>query len=73
MLDDLGSMPRDRWTTVRYEDLIRDPRSEVTKLLKFAGLSMDPRLAEYLSKPLPISVTRTQFLTPTNGDGMRRR
>jgi sulfotransferase family protein len=41
--------------TVRYEDLVRDPRPEVERLLKFAGLSMDPRLAEYLSKPLPLS------------------
>lgn len=55
ILDDLRCVPRDRWTTVRYEDLIRDPGSEVARLLEFAGLSMDPRLAEYLSKPLPLS------------------
>jgi hypothetical protein len=55
ILDDLGSVPRDRWTTVRYEDLIREPGPEVERLLKFAGLSMDSRLAEYLSKPLPLS------------------
>ena len=55
ILDDLASVPRERWTTVRYEDLIRDPRSEIAKLLEFAGLAMDPRLAEYLSKPLPPS------------------
>ena len=55
ILDDLQSVPRDRWMTVRYEDLIRDPRLEVARLLEFAGLSMDPRLAEYLSKPLPLS------------------
>jgi hypothetical protein len=55
ILDDLRSVPRDRWTTVRYEDLVRDPGSEVARLLDFAGLSMDPRLAEYLSKPLPLS------------------
>ncbi len=55
ILDDLRSVPRDRWTTMRYEDLVRDPRSEVAKLLEFAGLSMDPRLAGYLSKPLPLS------------------
>ena len=34
---------------------MRDPRSEIAKLLEFAGLSMDPRLEEYLSKPLPLS------------------
>ncbi len=55
ILDDLQSVPRDRWTTLRYEDLIRDPRSEVARLLEFTGLAMDPRLAEYLSKPLPLS------------------
>ena len=55
ILDDLRSVPRERWTTVRYEELIRDPLAEVAKLLKFADLSMDPRLAEYLSKPLPLS------------------
>jgi hypothetical protein len=55
ILDDLASIPRDRWTTVRYEDLVRDPRAEIARLLEFAGLSMDPRLAEYLSRPLPLS------------------
>jgi LPS sulfotransferase NodH len=55
ILDDLRGVPRDRWTTVRYEDLIRDPRPEVSRLLEFAGLAMDARLAEYLSKPLPLS------------------
>ncbi len=55
ILDDLRSVPRDRWTTVRYEEFIRDPKSEVSKLLDFAGLSMDARFDEYLSKPLPLS------------------
>lgn len=55
ILDDLRYVPRSRWTTLRYEDLIRDPRVEVARLLDFAGLSMDLRLAEYLSKPLPHS------------------
>jgi hypothetical protein len=55
ILDDLKNVPRDRWTTVRYEDLTRDPASEIARLLEFAGLSMDPRLAGYLSKPLPLS------------------
>ena len=55
ILDDLAELPRGRWTTVRYEDLLRDPRSTITRLLDFGGLSMDPRLEEYLSKPLPKS------------------
>jgi hypothetical protein len=55
ILDDLASMPRDRWTSVRYEDLVANPRAEVEKLMGFAGLAMDPRLEAYLSKPLPPS------------------
>ncbi|MGQ0430139.1 MAG: sulfotransferase [Gammaproteobacteria bacterium] len=55
ILDDLEPLPRDRWTSVRYEDLVRDPMAEIARLLEFAGLSMDPRLAAYLSKPLPLS------------------
>ena len=55
ILDDLAAVPRERWTSVRYEDLVRDPKSEVLKLLQFAGLSTDARLEEYLSKPLPLS------------------
>ncbi len=38
-----------------YQDLIRDPAAEVGKLLEFAGLTMDPQLAAYLAKPLPLS------------------
>ena len=55
ILNDLADVPHERWTTVRYEDLIRNPRSELEKLLDFAGLSMDARFEEYLSKPLPLS------------------
>jgi hypothetical protein len=55
ILDDLADVPRERWTTVHYEDLVRDPRSEIVKILDFAGLALDPRFEEYLSKPLPPS------------------
>ena len=69
VLDDLKSVPRDRWTTVRYEDLIRDPKSEISRLLQFAGLEMDSRLAEYLSKPLPLS---RYTKTPPDADKWRK-
>ena len=55
ILDDLADLPRDRWTAARYEDLLADPRGVVSGLLEFAGLSMDPRLEEYLARPLPLS------------------
>ena len=55
ILDDLADLPRERWTSLSYEELLRDPRGKVTELLDFTGLGMDPRLEEYLAKPLPLS------------------
>jgi len=55
ILDDLADLPRDRWATVRYESLLADPRTEIARILEFAGLAMDERLAAYLAKPLPLS------------------
>lgn len=65
ILEDLAELPRERWTSLSFEDLVRDPRSEIAKLLDFAGLSMDPRLEDYLSKPLPPS--RYTQTTPDPG------
>ena len=55
ILEDLADLPRDCWTTVRYESLLANPLAEIGKLLDFAGLAMDARLASYLSRPLPLS------------------
>lgn len=55
ILDDLQHVQRDLWTTVSYEDLVQEPRLQIERLLEFSGLSIDPRLAEYLSMPLPYS------------------
>ena len=55
ILDDLADLPRERWTTVRYEAFLADPRGETERLLGFMGIAMDPRLADYLAKPLPLS------------------
>jgi hypothetical protein len=55
MLDDLAPLARERWCALRYEDLVRDPRAEIARLLEFAGLAMDQRLSDHLSRPLPPS------------------
>jgi len=55
ILDDLEAIARERWTAVRYEDLARDPRAVIAKLMEFIGLAMDARLEAYLSRPLPPS------------------
>lgn len=55
ILDDLADLPRERWTTVRYEAFVADPRAEIGRLLDFAGLAVDRRLEDYLARPLPLS------------------
>jgi hypothetical protein len=55
ILDDLADLPGERWTSLSYEGLLRDPKAEIVKLLGFIGLAMDPRLEAYLAKPLPPS------------------
>jgi hypothetical protein len=55
ILDDLADVTRERWTSLSYEDLVGDPKREISRLLDFAGLAMDARLEAYLSKPLPLS------------------
>jgi hypothetical protein len=55
ILDDLAELPRDRWISLRYEDLVADPHAQVGRILEFAGLRMDERFSAYLSKPLPPS------------------
>ncbi|RPI14785.1 MAG: hypothetical protein EHM60_05895 [Lysobacterales bacterium] len=55
ILDDLGAMPPDRWTEVRYEDFVADPQRETRRLIEFAGLAMDDALEAYVSAGLPNS------------------
>jgi Sulfotransferase family/Aspartyl/Asparaginyl beta-hydroxylase len=55
ILADLETLPRERWTSLSYESFVQDPRAATAGLLGFAGLATDPRLEEYLGKPLPLS------------------
>jgi hypothetical protein len=55
ILDDLEAIPRERWTSVRYEDLVANPKAEIPKLLRFIGAETDTRLEDYLGRPLPLS------------------
>ncbi|NXN97876.1 CHST7 sulfotransferase, partial [Rhinopomastus cyanomelas] len=38
---------RSRYTQLRYEDLVRDPRAELHRLLRFAGLTTPPALEAF--------------------------
>jgi len=55
VLDDLEALPRDEWTSVRYEELRDSPRATVERLCAFLGLPDDPGLAGRLAAPLPLS------------------
>ncbi|NWH69184.1 CHST7 sulfotransferase, partial [Geococcyx californianus] len=39
---------RRRYTQLRYEDLVREPRAELRRLLRFAGLSVPPALETFV-------------------------
>lgn len=61
VLSDLQNLPRERWTTVRYEQLVESPETTVRRLCAFAGIAVDDRLKRRLGKPLPLSrLTHTE-------------
>jgi len=54
-LDDLQALPRERWTSVSYADLVSNPASVTQRLCKFAGIEFDSALAARVSGQLPLS------------------
>jgi len=40
-VDELSKLPPNCWTTLRYEDLVRDPAAELTRLARFLGTTAD--------------------------------
>jgi len=55
VLNDLEHLPRDRWTTVNYQDLLDEPLQTVSRLCEFCDLEMDAHLRGRLQQPLPLS------------------
>ena len=54
-LDDLGQLPRERWTSVRYEELVCDPRATVERLCRHTGIEFDAALEVRVQGALPLS------------------
>ena len=54
-LDDLAQLPPQRWTSVRYADLVADAPGAISRLCAFADLRLDAALAARLAAPLPLS------------------
>jgi len=68
-LEDLASLPRARWTSVRYSDLVSDPGATLRRLCDSLGLDFDHALAARVNGPLPLS-RYTQ--TPPDPEKWRR-
>lgn len=55
ILDDLEKLAPQRWTACDYQSLIDDPAEVVGRICRFAGVTVDDRLARRLSARLPLS------------------
>jgi hypothetical protein len=55
VLSDLRRLPSGRWTSLRYADLVADPRQAVERICRFAGLEFDAALERRVSGALPAS------------------
>lgn len=52
VMEDLASLPKNRWCTVSYEDFLTDPVAELKRLCEFADVPFGPRMQEIAEQPL---------------------
>jgi hypothetical protein len=69
VLDDLGALPRERWTSLSYGELIGDTAATIRHLCEFARIEFDQSLAQHVTRPLPLS---RYTLAPPAPDKWRR-
>ena len=69
VLDDLAAIPRERWTSVNYGELLGDRTATIRRLCEFAGIEFDGSLAQHVAQPLPLS---RYTLTPPAPDKWRQ-
>jgi hypothetical protein len=55
VLDDLAPLEPQRWTSLRYSDLVSQPRAAIERLCEFARIEFDEALARRVAEPLPLS------------------
>ena len=56
ILEDLGTLPRERWTSLAYRDLVAAPQREIERLCEFSGLSVESN-QQQIPENLPLSMT----------------
>jgi hypothetical protein len=54
-LSDLQALDPRRWMSLRYSDLVANPRGAASRIFRFAGLEFDAALEHRVSGALPIS------------------
>jgi hypothetical protein len=54
-LSDLRALPAQRWMSLRYSELVANPRQAVERICGFAGIEFDAALDRRVSSALPIS------------------
>jgi hypothetical protein len=69
LMDDLGALPRRRWSVVNYSDLVLDPAAAIRRLCEFAGIAFNGPILDRVAGALPLS-RFTQ--TPPAPDKWRR-
>jgi hypothetical protein len=69
IIDDLKSIPRKRWTTISYTELVHDTENQITRLCEFCGIEYDSQLKEVTSGILPYS---RLTLTPPKNDKWKK-
>lgn len=55
IIDDLENLPKNRWTSIDYADLVTNPSREIMRLCRFASLPFDPVLEKHTAGALPLS------------------
>ena len=68
VLDDLATLPRQRWIGLNYADFVSNPEKTICNLCHFVGIELDGPLSHRISTPLPLS---RYTLTPPAPDKWR--
>ncbi len=55
VLEDLSALPRERWCSLGYHELLADPAATIGRICGHASIEFDSRLATRVASPLPLS------------------
>lgn len=55
ILNDLAKLPRERWSTISYRQLVTAPGVEIQRLCSFIGTDFDAHLEAFTNGTLPLS------------------